>query len=177
MLSFLREIYDALFSSTEAPPTKARRKKKRRKKWDIHTAPMMPMPPAQRIAWLEDGDEITARRTAHGFTAGKKYPITVDTFTARRVEMRRRPGHCDEEVLATGDDLAILIADDAGELHSYTYLPPSANDEGRPEAQHHHTLPVLVNTFTIPEVPDVASLHPEQYAENKRRLLALERAA
>lgn len=137
-------------------------------------APFTKLPPVMRLAYLDEENTIVAATSRlKGFTKGQSYPLATLTFEGKKVEVRERPGACDEDVLVTGMELAVLITDDAGETHCFTQFA-AKEDDGRPDAQHHHLLSALVNHFVIPEVPDVATLFPDLYQTYRERLLALE---
>ncbi len=141
-------------------------------------APFSRLNPVQRLAYLDEEDTIRCTFTTGHFSEGRHYPITTQTFEGRKLERRRRPGRGHEEVLVSGQELAILVTDDTGRAHSFTQFPPKDDlSDERPEADSHHLLSDLVAWFHIPDVPDVATLHPGEYAEFMRRLLALETAA
>lgn len=146
---------------------------------DYHAvrAPFIRLNAVQRIGYLDEEDEIACTTPGlEGFTPGRRYPLATETFEGRKLEMRARPGLPDEEVLSTGQELAIVLTDDLGARHCFTHYPPTGEDE-RPAAEHHHLLTDLAAHFDIPDVPDVATVNPELYAENLRRLTALEHAA
>lgn len=142
-------------------------------------APFTRLNDVQRLGYLDEEDSIECRVTADGFIAGLRYAMRTETFEGRKIETRKRPGHGPEQVLVSGQELAILVTDDAGETHCFTQFAPSDDDTGeeRPPCEHQHTLADLVAHFTIPDVPDVATLNPALYQDYKHRLLALQRAA
>lgn len=139
-------------------------------------APFALLNHVQRLGYLDEEDSIQCQVGTDGFTEGSRYPLRTETFEGRKVEARKRPGRAPEDVLVSGQELAILVTDDRGETHCFTqFLPSGETDEERPGAEHHHTLSELVTHFAIPEVPDVATLNPGLYQTYKQRLLALQR--
>lgn len=142
-------------------------------------APLRPLNTVQRLGHLDEEDEIRCERPLGiGFSAGRTYPLESETLHGRKIE--RRPHHRfagkgkTEQVLVSGQELLLRIKDDAGKWHAFTqYNLGKAQQMERPE-EHFHLLAELVECFHIPEVPDVAQVHPEKFATYQARLRALE---
>lgn len=144
-------------------------------------APFNRLPDVMRLAYLDEEDTIVCQKIffkdgVRFFQPKQCYRLTTETFEGRKVERRKRVAACEEDVLVTGQELAILITDDGGGVHCFTQFPAAEHDSGRPSADHHHLLSELVAHFEIPKVPDVAALHPHRYRENLRKLEALQAA-
>lgn len=143
-------------------------------------APFVRLNEVQRLGHLDEEDTIVCKATGPGFTEGKRYKLTTETFDGRKVESRPRPNRGPdetEEVLVTGMELAILIGpDDNMETHCFTQFERGDKSAGdcRPAASHHHLLSELVAYFVIPDVPDAPTLNPLKYKANLARLRVLE---
>jgi len=156
-------------------------------------APLRPLNAVQRLGYLDEEDEIRAkgegRKAMDDFTPGKSYPLETETIEGQKVEQRTQPSSAialrpspfaledsaSESVLVTGQELLIRIRGESGRWHAFTHYRLGAEQEAaRPEAEF-HTLAELVGAFVIPEVADVATLHPARFAEMQRRLGLLEK--
>jgi len=141
-------------------------------------APLRPLNPVQRLGHLDEEDEIRCDRAPGlGFTTGKSYPLESETIEGRKVEKRAHWRRKDdqEEVLISGQELLLRIKDDHGKWHAFTqYSLGEEQEKERPEDTF-HLLSELVECFHIPEVPDVAAVHPVEFALYRARLVALER--
>ena len=145
--------------------------------YNTQRAPLRPLNRVQLLGYLDEEDEIRCERPpGRGFTAGRAYPLESETFAGRKIEQRPHPRHKDqkEDVLVTGQELLLRIKDDAGDWHAFTQYPLGSEQEAARPEDHFHLLSELVECFHIPDVPDVASIHPEAFAEYQRRLRALE---
>lgn len=144
-------------------------------------APLRPLNAVQRLGYLDEEDAIqaVATTTLPDFRPGRHYALETETIEGQKVEERVRPDAEDEEdtedVFVTGQELLIRIKGESGRWHAFTHyrLTPAQMAE-RPESDF-HTLAELVEAFVIPEVADVATLHPAEFAEMQRRLRLLER--
>ena len=151
------------------------------KNYNAVRAPLRPLNAVQRLGHLDEEDDIRCEHPPGvGFTAGRSYPLESETFQGRKVE--RRPHHNGEkdrkeEVLVTGQELLLRIRDDAGEWHAFTQYDLGRDQQAERPEQHFHLLAELVECFHIPDVPDIAQVHPEEFAEYRRRLRALEWAS
>ena len=148
------------------------------KNYNAVRAPLRPLNAVQRLGHLDEEDDIRCEHPpGMGFTAGRSYPLESETFQGRKVE--KRPHHSGEndrkeEVLVTGQELLLRIRDDAGEWHAFTQYDLGRDQQAERPEKHFHLLAELVECFHIPDVPDIAQVHPEEFAEYRRRLQALE---
>ena len=79
-----------------------------------------------------------------------------------------------EDVLVTGQELLLRIQDDHKKWHAFTQYSLGAEQENERPEDYFHLLSELVECFEIPEVPDVAELHPQEFAMYQARMRALE---
>jgi len=116
------------------------------------------------------------RPPCYGFTAGKSYPMESETIEGKKVELRPHWREKDEkeDVLVTGQELLIRIQDDHKKWHAFTQYALGAEQENERPEDYFHLLSELVECFEIPEVPDVAELHPQEFAMYQARMRALE---
>jgi hypothetical protein len=148
------------------------------KNYNAVRAPLRPLNAVQRLGHLDEEDDIRCDHPPGlGFTVGRSYALESETFQGRKVE--RRPHHSGEkdrkeEVLVTGQELLLRIRDDAGEWHAFTQYDLGRDQQAERPEQHFHLLAELVECFHIPDVPDIAQVHPEEFEEYQRRLRALE---
>lgn len=140
-------------------------------------APLRPLNRVQRLGHLDEEDMIKCSiAPCYGFTPGKSYPMESETIEGKKVESRKHWKRKDEteDVLVTGQELLIRIQDDNRKWHAFTqYSLGAAQESERPE-DYFHLLSELVECFDIPEVPDVAELHPKEFATYQARMKALE---
>ena len=61
--------------------------------------------------------------------------------------------------------------------HAFTQYDLGRDQQAERPNQHFHLLSELVECFHIPDVPDIAQVHPDEFAEYRRRLRALEWAS
>jgi hypothetical protein len=148
------------------------------KNYNAVRAPQRPLNAVQRLGHLDEEDDIRCEvAPGVGFTAGRSYALESETFQGRKVERRPHPGgekDCKEEVLVTGQELLLRIRDDAGEWHAFTQYDLGRDQQAERPEKHFHLLAELVECFHIPDVPDIAQVHPDEFAEYQRRLRALE---
>lgn len=135
----------------------------------------------QRLGWLphtgelkcaipiDIGNLLAGRRTTV-FSKGDRYDFTTEKVKVFSKERRARRDGVSEPVTYSGYELFIRIKDNRGNWHRC--LP-------NPQGQHAliHDLEFLVEHFEIPEVPDLAKLHPKKFATYKRKLRKLEKIA
>ena len=148
------------------------------KNYNAVRAPLRPLNAVQRLGHLDEEDDIRCEvAPGIGFTAGRSYALESETFQGRKVERRPHPGgekDRKEEVLVTGQELLLRIRDDAGAWHAFTQYDLGRDQQAERPEKHFHRLAELVECFQIPDVPDIAQVHPEEFAEYQRRLRALE---
>jgi hypothetical protein len=131
---------------------------------------------AQRVGWLDEQDTIRCLHPWKTFDIKESYALKTVTFIGKKAEWRDgKDGQ--EEVLVTGQEIAILIHDGT-KWHAFTYHPVNQRQDGLPGeiagAKHFHGLRELLDHFVLPDVPDLAMRQPERYAENLRRLESIE---
>lgn len=136
------------------------------------------------------------------FLAGRRYPITTQTLAVRRPSIKVNLTGEDQQLELTGQELAIFITGEDGAAHCFMEarlldekVTVERPGETRPTARNgepvkkdqlpsgqfapareviHFTLPQLVDSFVVPEVPDVATLQPDAYQRNLRLLEHIE---
>lgn len=131
--------------------------------------PLQPLPPMQRLGWLPQSGTLKCLRSCvPAFLRYSPYDFTTEKVKVFSKERRARRDGVSEPVTYSGYELLIRVKDDHGEWHRC--LP-------NPQGQHAliHDLEFLVEHFEIPEVPDLAALHPKKFAAYKRKLKKLER--
>lgn len=144
-------------------------------------APLAPLNDIQRLGYLDEESHLHCRRDlalpgrGAAFAAGQRYPLA-----SRTVEVRRRVTRFngltgeDEELELTGQQLALTVTGPGGPV---CFMDATLREPG-------HTLPdgvtvdatlhELVRHFTIPEVPDIATLQPAAYERHRATLRQLE---
>ena len=140
-------------------------------------APLRPLNRVQRLGHLDEEDMIKCERPpCYGFTAGKNYPMESETIEGKKIECRGHWRRKDEkeDVLVTGQELLIRIQDDHKKWHAFTQYAHGTQQENERPEDYFHLLSELVECFEIPEVPDVAELHPQEFAMYQARMRALE---
>lgn len=132
--------------------------------------PLQPLPPAQRLGWLPQATELRCRKSFPVFTHNTRYPITTEKVKVQLKERRARRDGISEPVTYAGIELLIRVKDNHGNWHRCL---------ANPAGQHAliHDLAFFVEHFDIPQVPDLARLHPKQYHKNQRKLKELEKHA
>lgn len=134
------------------------------------TAPFMPLNDEQRIAWLDEVTHITCRLDLGDcFTAGSTYRVACQDSPTSHIIDRQTMHGVAEEVLITGNELVINIADNLSRIHTFCHT--SLPDDPGIHAQH--PLETLVAHFTIPPAPDITQVYPSTYAKLKAQLAAL----
>lgn len=127
------------------------------------------------------------------FRAGQTYPLRTLTVKVTRPGTRMSLSGDQEDLEYNGSELAILISDD--HLREWCFMEGRLKVDGTlveglirahrdDEQQHQTTLPAthlldyslqdLVDTFIIPEVPDVAAVFPQDYQRNLELLQQIE---
>jgi hypothetical protein len=170
---------------------------------DYHRAraPLYPLPEIQRLGYLDEEDDIVCRKKLAGsndarYLAGKRYVLHSTTVSIRRLGARMNNIGLLDDVEWNGQELAFFITDEAGVERCFmegrnrdanvtvNLIKPGARHRGHrrrerdlePQAQViDFTLQELVEHFVIPEVPDVAALHPEQFQAHRQSMLDIAR--
>ncbi len=158
-------------------------------------APLYPLPKIQRLGYLDEQDEILCCQYLAGpsgavFLPGRRYSIRSATVATRRLGTKINNIGLPDEVEWNGQELAFFITDQSGvercfmegrlrEANVTINLSKGRSRrhnerDGRTDSQViDFTLQELVTHFDIPEVPDVASCFPEQYAAHRQTLLTI----
>ena len=158
-------------------------------------APLYPLPKIQRLGYLDEQDEILCCQHLAGpsgavFLPGRRYSIRSATVATRRLGTKINNIGLPDEVEWNGQELAFFITDQSGvercfmegrlrEANVTINLSRGRSRrhnerDGRTDSQViDFTLQELVTHFDIPEVPDVASCFPEQYAAHRQSLLTI----
>ncbi len=159
-------------------------------------APLTKLSAICSLGWLDEEDEILCEKDvrlgglgAAIYRAGSRYALRTMTANVTRDTQRMNLAGEQEDISYSGSELAFLIMDEThkercfmeGRLRSDKVTVSGVAKEGWPEDRGKarpklidFTLQELVGHFHVPEVPDVASLKPEEYRENLRRLEELE---
>jgi hypothetical protein len=134
------------------------------------TAPFMPLNEQQRIAWLDEVTHISCCADLDdSFTAGSTYRVVCQDSPTSHIIDRQTMHGVAEEVLITGNELVIHIADDHARIHTFCHT--SLPDEDGIHARH--PLESLIAHFTIPPAPDITQIYPATFAKLKAQLAAL----
>lgn len=132
-------------------------------------APILPLSPYERLGWMRYFQSLKCRKTCckRSFQAGKIYAMSVRTVRVTTRERRRRRDGLFESVELAGCDLEIVLTAGNGWRHRFL---------DKPQASHPivHNFEFLVEHFSIPQVPDIATLNPQGFETYKARLRALE---
>ena len=161
---------------------------------DYHAqrAPLYPLPKIQRLAYLDEQEQIQClkdlgRNGRVIFKAGQWYPLRTQTVAVTRFAQKPNSftGEA-EDLVFSGQELMALVTVDKKE---YGFTDPrfindpnsyigecekQKDDSGRNGKADLFTNQQLAGHFDIPEVPDVASVHPERYKEHLATLETIE---
>ncbi len=161
-------------------------------------SPLYPLSQIQRLGYLDDNDDILCLKdlwlvdgvtTLGGtplppgeptFKAGQRYTIRTETISVTRVGQKMNLTGSLDDVSWEGSELALFIRDGDGleRLFMEGHLAQpnvrlSIQAEGAPSPIEFN-LQQLIEHFEIPEVPDVAAVHPEAYQHNLALLHLIE---
>jgi hypothetical protein len=167
------------------------------KEYHAQRVPLYPLPEIQRLGYLDEEDTIHCKAdlTAAGgrlvFEKGQSYPLRTQSVPITRSVVRPNSltGE-DEDLEYSGQELAFFIKRGdteycfmEGRLKNdrHTEIPnckqvkgnQGSKDGGPPPGPVDFTLEELCSHFTIPEVPDVATVNPELYRDALGRLDSL----
>lgn len=132
----------------------------------VRTAPLLPLPAAQRLGWLDEHSHLLCRLSMDSaFTRGSSYPINCGEISARRLTTKTTIQGIKAEVAITGSELLVTIRDEQGRDHSFFNW--GAAD---PFA---HSLETLIEHFQIPPVPDITQILPARFRKHKKALANL----
>lgn len=140
--------------------------------FDRDRAPLSPISNLQRIGWIDDAETLLCTQPFCHFVAGESYPLSTQTIEWKKEVNRPRyhAGKRDTEaVLVRGTDLKLTIHHPTGEPVHFIFNP-----ENTPDQPTTYPLEILATHFALPEVQDIAMLHPERYASNLELLAELE---
>jgi len=151
------------------------------REYHAHRAPFYPLNDVQRLGFLDEEDAIECKqelavgnalagRREVCFVPGQSYPIETSTRQVARSDIRPNILGVMEHVTYHGQELVIKIQDGKKLWHSFGSFKEEEQNE------YVHPLEALLDYFTIPEVADVALVHPEKYAANLAKLDALQAA-
>jgi len=160
-------------------------------------APLYPLPTIQRLGYLDEQDDILcckslAGRSGSDFIAGKRYFLRSTTVATKRAGTKMNNVGLLDEVEWNGQELAFFITGESGmercfmegrlleENVTLNLIKPGTR--GRKERDLEpdvcvidFSLQQLVDHFIIPEVLDVATLHPGQYDAHRQTMLDIAR--
>ena len=159
-------------------------------------APLYPLPKIQRLGYLDEQDDILCCKSfgnpagAH-FVAGSRYFLRSTTVATKRSGTKVNNLGLLDDVEWNGQELAFFITDQSGVERCFMegrlreekvkinlIRPGSKGRKDRDledECAIDFTLQQLVEHFVIPEVPDVATRLPEQYAAHRQTMLDIAR--
>lgn len=156
--------------------------------YELARAPLYPLSPIQRLGYLDEHDRIPCRKSLGPFVRGREYDLRSTTVAVNRIGTRRNIFNALDDVEWNGQELALSIKVDGneflfmdGKLRDKTVtinlLQPGTRkiDETAPACVIDFDLQQLADHFVIPEVPDVASLHPDGYQRHLKLLDKIER--
>lgn len=133
-------------------------------------APFYPLSEIQRIGYLDESDHIECRREGLAdFAAGKRYRLQSKTVPIGRHAERANYSGGTDDIEITGEDLLITILDEHGTEHRFMHKPDmvlhkkGVVPEKPLEEENLYDLSTLSQFFSIPDVPDIASLRPQDY--------------
>jgi len=151
-------------------------------------SPLYPLSQIQRLGYLDDNDDILCLHDLRWpqslreppFRAGQRYTIRTETIAVIRAGKKMNLTGTMDDVSWEGSELALFIRDAAGieRLFMEDHLRQpnvrlSIQKEGAPSPIEFN-LQDLIAHFEIPEVPDVAAVHPEAYQHNVALLHLIE---
>jgi hypothetical protein len=140
--------------------------------FDRDRAPLSPILDVQRIGWIDDAEELTCKAPFLHFLPGKKYKISTQTIEWKKNQNRPRyhAGKRDvESVLVRGTDLRITLHHSSASPTHFLFNPEAAGT-----LHTTYSLEDLAAHFDLPEVKDITTIYPEEYAANLSLLDELE---
>ena len=147
--------------------------------YDAIRAPFYALNEVQRLGFLDEEDSIICKRDYLGvFVAGRRYQLSTATRTLSRTEERLNLVGEFDRVQISGCEMLITITDETGMRHNFVPDPtaeilderrrklyPGDRLGARSKIENSQDLAALVEHFVIPEVPDLAVVYPDRYAE------------
>lgn len=148
-------------------------------------APLYALNKIQRLGYADEYDTLMCLKDLGGqtgtvFQAGKSYELKTETVRIVRKGTKMNLEGDIDDVLYDGSELAIWLVTHGGDQKLFmdarlmdANVQLSIQKEGEPSPIN-FTLHQLTEHFQIPEVPDVATLHPERYQANIAMLHEIE---
>ena len=144
--------------------------------YNASRAPFYPLNDVQRLGFLDEEDSILCKASGHGFTVGRRYELTCSTEHVSREHTRPNILGKVEQVTLSGQEMAIVITDDA--KHKHVFRVQDADEQGaqtdKTLGRTHHHVAELLELFDVPAVPDVAMIHPQKFRANLDRIAEIE---
>ena len=137
------------------------------REYSAQRAPFTRLNDVQRLGYLDEEDAVKASASNLGFTAGCSYKMWTSSEETEKDDHRKREDGKTEKVKVSGVELVVRVEDDEKQRRTFRQHPHDGLLE--------HSLAEFVQTFEIPDVPDVADCRPARYREIKTQLLALEK--
>lgn len=145
-------------------------------------APLYTLSDVQRLGYLDESDMIRCKKDMFDpktkmllFCEGLDYPIRTQSITVQRIIWKSNPVGVMNEFLRTGHELAIFIKSSAGDERAFMDARLLRQKGVTVEdVKVDFVLSELIETFDIPEVPDVAACKPKPFAAVKENLQAIE---
>ena len=146
-------------------------------------APLYPLSPTMRIGYLDEQDSMLCTKTLGrgAFVAGRRYALRSGTIDTLRKDTRPNLAGELEDFEIVGQDLELVLTDEHGDERRF--LPDNLKDPkvkfpgfgGKTgDVVAEFTLTQLIEHFEIPDVPDVATIHPDRYSATVAQLHAIE---
>jgi hypothetical protein len=155
-------------------------------------APLYPLPKIQRLGYLDEHDDILCCKPLNGYASGQRYQIRSTTVATKRAGTKVNNIGLLDDVEWNGQELAFFITDGTGvercfmegrlrdENVTINLIRPGATGRKQRDLEPNacvidFTLQELVEHFVIPEVSDVATLQPKQFAAHLKTLADIEK--
>lgn len=139
--------------------------------YNSHRAPLYPLPPVQRLGYLDEEDMVQCAKDLGPFKAGDRYYIETDTEKATfHTTIMDREG-MPNEVLREGKELVLTVYLDGkrDDETAHKFIIGGKYDyelTDKPENSNQvHTFNQFIDHFIVPDVDDVATMDPEGYQE------------
>jgi hypothetical protein len=144
-------------------------------------SPLYPLSKIQRLGYLDENEDIVCLKDLDNrYRAGARYGIRTETIRVKRAGTKMNLTGERDAVEWEGSQLALFIRDTAGierlfmeEQWRDKEVTLSIQDKDAPSPIEYN-LPQLIDHFEIPEVPDVALVHPQAYEKNLNLLDQIE---
>lgn len=137
--------------------------------YSVRTAPLLPLPEAQCLGWLNEHSHLLCRLSLGGaFTPGYSYPIDCSEITARRTISKTTIHGAKADVAISGKELLVTLRDNWDQAHRFCDGISTV-----PTDPLTHSLSALIEHFLIPPVPDITQVLPARFRKNKKALAHL----